>query len=121
MKWVLILVMFLTVTADAAVRKTAHDLALGETKIRVNVYENDGAAVTFFAPHHNEQTGLNLAKDLVEKRGGRLVEVESYDINGKPARYLKFDHNGKSYQVDPNRIYTDNGRSCALPAEIAPV
>ncbi|HEV7930377.1 MAG TPA: hypothetical protein VGP12_09645, partial [Nitrosospira sp.] len=23
-------------------------------------------------------------------------------------------------QVDPNRIYTENGRSCALPAEIAP-
>lgn len=121
MKWVLILTIFLTVTAEAAVRKTAHDLVLGEARVRVNVYENDGAAVTFFAPHHNEQTGLTLAKDFVERRGGRLVEVESFDFNGKPLRYLKFSYGGKNYQVDPNRIYTDNGRSCALPPEIATV
>jgi hypothetical protein len=108
-------------TANAAVKKTAHDLTLGEAKIRVNVYENEGAAITFFAPHHNEQTGLVLAKEFVEKRGGRLVEVESLDAAGKPSRYLKFTYNGKTYQVDPNRIYTDNGRSCALSAEIAPI
>lgn len=122
MKWVLIVMMFLTAaTANAAVKKTAHDLTLGETRIRVNVYENEGAAVTFYAPHHNEQTGLALAKEFVEKRGGRLVEVESLDASGKPSRYLKFTYNGKTYQVDPNRIYTENGRSCALSTEIAPV
>lgn len=121
MKWVLILMMFLAVSVNAAVRKTAHDLTLGEAKIRVNVYENEGAAVTFFAPHYNEQTGLNLAKEFVEKRGGRLVEIESLDTAGKPSRYLKFIYNGKNYQVDPNRIYTENGRSCALSTEIAPV
>lgn len=122
MKWVLIVMMFLTAaTANAAVKKTVHDLTLGETKIRVNVYENEGAAVTFFAPHHNEQTGLGLAKEFVEKRGGRLVEVESIDAAGKPSRYLKFTYGGKTYQVDPNRIYTENGRSCALSTEIAPV
>jgi hypothetical protein len=121
MKWVLFTFIFLSVTAaDAAVRTTAHDLALGESRIRVNVYENDGVPVTFFAPHHNEQAGLNLAKEFVQTRGGRLVEIESFSDTGSPQRYLKFQYGGKAYQIDPNRIYTDNGRSCALPLEIAP-
>lgn len=121
MKWVLLVIVLMSATASAAVKKTAHDLALGEAKIRVNVYENEGAAVTFFSPHHNEQTGLNLAKEFVAAKGGRLVEIESLDAAGKPFRYLKFKYAGKDYQIDPNRIYTENGRSCSLSPEIAPV
>jgi hypothetical protein len=122
MKWVIATIIFLAVSgAEAEVTKTPHDLALGETSVRVNVYERDGAAVTFFAPHHNEQAGLTLAKEFVASRGGRLVEIESFDALGKPARYLKFHYGGHDYQVDPNRIYTENGRACALSPEIAPV
>jgi hypothetical protein len=122
MKWVIATIMFLAASgAEAAVTKTPHDIGLGETSVRVNVYENEGAAVTFFAPHYNEQAGLALAKEFVASRGGRLVEIESLDAMGKPARYLKFRYAGKDYQVDPNRIYTENGRACALSPDIAPV
>lgn len=110
--FIFILFLSLTITAEAATRKTTHALMLGETAIRINVYENAGAGITFFAPHHNEQLGIRLAKETIEAKGGRVVEIESFDEKGKPARMLKFQYAGKTYSIDPNRIYTDNGRMC---------
>jgi hypothetical protein len=75
---------------------------LGETSVKVNVYERRGASVTFVAPHHNEQTALAAAKEAVAGRGGRLVKVESFDERGRPARRLSFALRGKPYSVDPN-------------------
>ncbi|HEX8735875.1 MAG TPA: hypothetical protein VF721_11155, partial [Pyrinomonadaceae bacterium] len=119
--FILLLILSLTAAAQAATRKTTHALLLGETEIRINVYEKAGAGVTFFAPHHNEQLGILLAKEIVEAKGGRVVEIESFDEKGKPARYLKFQYNGKTYSIDPNRIYTDNGRMCNVAYEPNPV
>jgi hypothetical protein len=117
--FIFITILFAAVTsASAALRKSTINLTLGETVVKVNVYENEGASVTFFAPHHNEQTARVLAREYVERMGGRLVEVESFDEKGNAARYLKFKSGGKTYTIDPNRIYTDNGRTCALAAEI---
>lgn len=113
------IVVTLAVSADAAIVKTTRKLPLGESFITVNVYENAGASVTFFAPHHNEQIGLNLAKDYVNRSGGRLIEIESTDERGAPARFVKFTYAGRNYTLDPNRIYTDNGRGCNVAPEVA--
>jgi hypothetical protein len=113
-----LIVVTLAVSANAATVKTTQRLQLGDSQISVNIYENAGANVTLFSPHHNEQIGLNLAKDYVNRSGGRLVEIESVDERGNPMRYVKFSYAGKNYTIDPNRIYTDNGRNCNMPAEI---
>jgi hypothetical protein len=102
-----------------AMMKTSRRVLLGETPVQVDLYENGGAGLTFIAPHHNEQTGANLVKEYIEKYGGRLIEIESFDAKGLPARYITFTSAGKSYTVDPNRIFTANGRGCTgNPAEI---
>jgi hypothetical protein len=92
--------------------KTVKTYKLGETDVKVNVYGRAGAAVTLFAPHHNEQGALKAAKEAVAARGGRFVEVEAFDEAGAPARRLRFRVGAKNYSVDPNRIYTANGRKC---------
>ena len=98
--------------------KTVKTFKLGETDVHVNVYERAGAAVTLFAPHHNEQGALKAGREMVAARGGRFVEVESFDDAGAPARRLRFRVGAKSFSVDPNRIYTPNGRKCLnLPAD----
>jgi hypothetical protein len=99
--------------AQESVTKQTLILPLGETRIKINVYEKDGSDATFFAPHHSEQTALRLAKEAVGQRGGRLVEIESFDERGNPARRLAFVWAGKSFTLDPNRIFTANGRRCA--------
>ena len=117
-----LVILILTVAgAKAETIKTTQTLTLGESRISVNIYENAGADITFFAPHHNEQIGLTLAKEYVNRHGGRLIELESTDDKGNPMRYLKFNAGGKNYTIDPNRIYTDNGRSCNIAAQIQPL
>jgi hypothetical protein len=107
-----------TAHAQEAPAKTVKTFKLGETDVKVNVYERAGAAVTLFAPHHNEQGALKAAREAVAARGGRFVEVEAFDDGGAPARRLRFRVGGKSYSVDPNRIYTANGRKCLnLPTD----
>lgn len=113
------LLLIFAVGALAATQKLTQKISLGETEVKINVYENAGSNITFFSPHHNEQIARNLAKEFVEKNGGRLVEIESFDAQGKPSRYINFKLNGKTFSLDPNRIFTDNGRSCdSLPTEI---
>ena len=108
----------LLASAGAQVPATVKTLKLGETSVKVNVYERAGAAVTFFSPHHNERGGRELAKELVAARGGRFVEVEALDDAGAPARRLRFRVGGKPYGVDPNRVFTAQGRGCLkLPAD----
>lgn len=95
------------------VAKTTLNLSLGETTIKVNVYEKEGARITFFAPHHNEQIALKSTKEAILQNGGRLVEIQSLDKHGNPARHLEVNLKGKSFSIDPNRIFTANGRRCA--------
>ncbi|HEV3471404.1 MAG TPA: hypothetical protein VG148_18910 [Pyrinomonadaceae bacterium] len=102
--------------AQEPLTKTTLVVPLGETPVKVNVYERRGASVTFVAPHHNEQTALAAAKEAVARKGGRLVEVESFDERGRPARRLSFALRAKHYSVDPNRIFTANGRRCGRVA-----
>lgn len=107
-----------TVYAQDVPAKTVKTFKLGETDVKVNVYERAGAAVTLFAPHHNEQGALKAAQVAVAARGGRFVEIEALDEAGAPARRVRFRVGAKSYSVDPNRIYTANGRKClGLPPD----
>lgn len=104
--------------AHAQAPKTVKTFRLGETAVRVNVYERAGAAVTFFSPHHNERGGREAAKEAVAARGGRFVEVEALDDAGEPVRRLRFSVGSKPYSVDPNRVFTEQGRRCLrLPAD----
>lgn len=115
---ILIFILLIAGIAHAATVKQTRKLLLGETEININIYENTGANLTFFAPHYNEQLARTLAREYIEKNGGRFVEIESLDERGKASRYVKFKFGNKNYSIDPNRIYTDNGRSCNVEAEI---
>ncbi len=106
-------IIFVTnVGAKDVLHIVSHRLMLGDTSVNVNLYEKPGSKITFFAPHHNEQAALKLAKEYVEKYGGRLIEVQSFNDKGVPNRFVNFSFNSKNYIVDPNRIFTENGRSC---------
>lgn len=108
----LLLCLLSAAPAQARVVKTTRSIMLGETAVRVNVYERAGAAVTFFSPHHNERGAREAARESVAARGGRFVEVESFDEAGRPARRLRFRLGGVEHSVDPNRIFTPQGRRC---------
>lgn len=100
-----------------------HTLDLAGTPITVKIYTKNKKGVvndrTFVVVHANEKKGLDAAKQVISQNYGRLVEVvsnyepgfEAKDLNNE-GRYL-FWGEGK-YCVDPNRIYTEEGRRRAL-------
>ncbi|MDQ4123517.1 MAG: hypothetical protein M3209_18935 [Acidobacteriota bacterium] len=107
---------------SSIVKKETLNLPLGDSIVKINVYERKGARVTFFSPHHNEQIAVRLGREAIEKTGGRFVEIESLDENGNGQRRLNFSFKGTNYSLDPNRIFTENGRQCAQFApEIEPL
>src|SRR5687768_2214153 len=67
---------------EALIVKNTRTVLLGETPVKINVYEKKGSLITFVAPHFNERTGPEIARELIGKKGGRLVEIESIDENG---------------------------------------
>jgi hypothetical protein len=108
----------IAVTLDQPLEESLNPLLRGRLAMRAMTVDLavDTAvrdAATYFAPHHDEQTALKLAKEAVAQHGGRLVEVESFDESGVPARRLRFQVKGQTYTVDPNRIFTASGRRCA--------
>lgn len=108
------------VAAQDTLRQTRRAVLLGETAVTVNIYEKEGARVTFFAPHHNERIAAEAARVAVARKGGRLIEIVSRDERGGPARNLRFRLRGRDYAVDPNRIFTENGRRCGVAPEAEP-
>jgi hypothetical protein len=98
-------------------------LELAGTPITVKVYTKlrRGRSIdrTFVVVHANEKKGLDAAKRVISETYGRLVEVVPNYVPGYAAkdpnnesRYL-FWGDGK-YCIDPNRIYTEEGRARAL-------
>lgn len=113
--------LFFIVSAFAQNSKRTEIFRLGETKVKINVYEKRGSAITFVALHHNEQLSIKVAKEMIAKKGGRLIELESFDEAGKPSRRLKFEFEKAFYTIDPNRIFTQNGRICDYSPIVVPV
>lgn len=110
------------VAQNNGVKKETQTLALGDSTVKINIYERKGARVTFVSPHHNEQIAVRLGREAIEKTGGRFIEIESHDENGNPQRRLNFSFKGANYSLDPNRIFTENGRHCAgFAPEIEPL
>ena len=58
----------------------------------------------FIALHHNEGTGLQTAKVVLEGIGGLLIEIEN-DNN----RNINFSLDRRSFEFDPNRMFSKIG------------
>lgn len=101
-----------SITAEATLTKKAVSIKLGDSNIGVNIYENAGSELTFVSLHHNEQTSVGAAKEFITQNGGRLIEIVSVNAAGNPQRNIEFMIGGKTFKIDPNRIFTENGRRC---------
>lgn len=63
----------------------------------------------FIAPHENEHVGVDYLTRKIEQFGGTLVVLTQ---NGQ--RHLTIKVDDKSFEVDPNRIFTQKGRIDSL-------
>lgn len=83
-------------------------LQLGESEVRLAVH-TAGQGPSFLVLHDSEDTAAEAGLEAVRARGGRLVEVRS-----EGRRRVQFEHQGRSWSFDPNRIFTDDGAPWTL-------
>ena len=77
---------------------------LGDSVVNAQVRQFGNGKQTLVNLHDDEQTSVDAAVQVLEKRGGRLIELTH---SGK--RRVVFTLNGKDYSFDPNRIFTPVG------------
>lgn len=79
---------------------------IGDTDIKIVIsktFKLDSKFV-YFNMHDNENTAVEATKQVIEKFGGTLVELQ---IEGE--RLINFSLEDKSFTFDPNRIFTEVG------------
>ena len=86
----------------------ASSYMLGNTEVKLNVLSSGGGP-TFFAPHSNETTAISAAKAAVQANGGR-----AFWLTHGGGRNITFKLEGKTYVVDPNRMFSDKGAKASL-------
>jgi hypothetical protein len=86
-------------------------LALGGTPVEVAVHDG-GAGLSLLVLHDDENTAVEAGQAFVEAHGGRLVELRA-----QGARRVAFDLDGRTFSVDPNRIFTPAGVRKTLGAD----
>lgn len=82
---------------------TNYVVKLGDATVNI-LQEKNGPGKAFIHLHQNEHTALLAALEIVRKQGGSLIT-----LSHKGTRNIKFNLDGKAYEFDPNRIYSDNG------------
>lgn len=60
-------------------------------------------------PHENEATAFETATEFLAKNGGMLLRIEQHG-----QRNIEFSHQGDRWTVDPNRIFSEQGRRASL-------
>ena len=78
---------------------------LGETSIPIRqIQYGERRRLVFLNLHDNEFTSVQAARTLLEQQGGSLWKIEN-----RGQRNIHFRYRGKSFQVDPNRIFSREG------------
>jgi hypothetical protein len=77
---------------------------LGDTPVRLVEFSREPRAPTYVSLHENEQTSVKAAQQIIERRGGRLIELQA-----QRRRLVRFALGDTQYTFDPNRIFTGAG------------
>ena len=89
---------------------TSHTpLQLGDVTVDVVLHEAASPGLTYLNLHDDENTSVMAALDVIGEHGGRVIELmHSGD------RTITFQLGSSTYEFDPNRMFTDQGRADTL-------
>lgn len=85
---------------------------LGEDRVAVVTYFKPGNSLAFIHVHENEVTSLAAGKLMLARYGGKLVTLQ-HSKGHEKQRNIVFNYQKKKFQIDPNRIFTDDPKMLA--------
>lgn len=88
---------------ETGVVSTSETFRIGDRLVGLSIYKRKGS-ITLINVHDNENTSVQAAKIVIDSLGGTLMQLRH---TGE--RNIQFNHQGRAYQFDPNRIFTDKG------------
>ena len=88
---------------EPAVETQVHYLGNTPITLSISRYGAEPNPV-FLQLHHNESTAAEVARHVLEERGGTFISIEN-----KEERYISFSLHNKRYSFDPNRMFTKKG------------
>lgn len=84
-------------------------LQVGDTTVNLVIHEAEAPGLTYFNLHDNENTSVKAALDVISEHGGRVIELKH-----SGDRRITFQVNDNSYEFDPNRMFSNQGRVATL-------
>lgn len=94
----------ITETKKSFVNQTIKNVKIGNSEIQIVKSTAENPAPLYFRPHENESTSSDATKEIIGKYGGTFVEIKS-----KGQRLIEFTVKDKTYNFDPNRIFSIPG------------
>jgi len=108
---VLVLVgMFWPQSDDVRVEEV--ELPLGDSTVVLAIHERADSSFSMLVLHDDENTAVEAGLAVVDEQGGRLVELRA-----QGERRVSFSIDGRHYNFDPNRIFTNAGIRATLEPE----
>lgn len=80
------------------------EVKIGDLNLQALISYGKTDKPLYFNMHDDENTSVQAAKSVVDKQGGKIIELKHTG-----ARLINFKLNNKPYTIDPNRIYTKIG------------
>src|SRR5262245_47794530 len=78
---------------------------LGENVVPIKIQQyGERSDVVFINLHDDELTSVEATKRILRDYGGVLIEIEN-----NAARNIRFLLHGRSYKIDPNQIFSQDG------------
>ena len=92
-------------STSLSVSKKTYFFSVGERKLPIHIHQyGDVKDLVFINMHDDEFTSVEATRQLLESRGGILIQIEN-----SQKRNIKFRMRGVTYQFDPNRIFSREG------------
>lgn len=82
----------------------AETLHIGGNSFVVRLVGNASSAIRYVVPHGDEETAPQAAIEHLQRHDGLLIQL----VNPRE-RLIKFRVRGRTYEFDPNRIFTPTG------------
>ena len=81
------------------------ELALGSKWCTLNYSNSSHEIAVFLSIHDNENTAVDAFNAIIDQ----CPEFSLLELNQNGDRLIRFGYNGKSYAIDPNRIFSEVG------------
>ncbi len=88
------------------------ELSIGESTVVLAVHQGEESLFSMLVLHDDENTAVEAGRAFLEEHGGRLVELRA-----QGERRVSFLLGGRSFDFDPNRVFTDHGVRATLQPE----